>query len=54
MIVVALAISWAGFVAGMGWFYLRTPARPHNRRTHRLARFLSVSPSLTQPRNPHA
>lgn len=74
MIVIALAISWAGFVAGMGWFYLRTPARrrsaacppglpryylraqprPRNRRTHCLARFLSVSPSLTQPRKPHA
>ena len=42
-------IFWTALVAGMGWIYLHTPARPRNRRTHRLARFLSVSPSLRQP-----
>lgn len=43
-----LIAGWVGLCAWMGWFYLRTPDRSKNRRTHRLAKYLSVSPSLTR------
>lgn len=43
-----LLAGWVAMCGGMFWLFLTRPPRPANRRTHRLAKYLSVSPSLTR------